>query len=147
MPIEPAAIRRYPAVASAFELGDAENKTNASQDPTEDGRPDDDLCPQRSIAAQLREIEPMRDGPKPIPEPLGRRRPKHDLTRRARDIDVGALGIVEDKMEKRPVALTGIADRPLIAIDDFRKNRLRVMTDNPLGRIDHNGAGFALAQF
>ena len=41
------------------------------------------------------------------------------------------------------VDLTRIADRPLIAIDDFRKNRLRLMPDNPLGRIKHNGEGFA----
>ena len=45
MPIEPSAIGRHPTVAAAFELGDAEKKTDDGQERAEDGRPNDDLRP------------------------------------------------------------------------------------------------------
>jgi len=49
-------------------------------------------------------------------------------------------------MEQRPVALTGIADRPLIALDGFRENGFAA---RPMirGRIQHDGAGFLLVYF
>src|SRR5437660_1618543 len=89
----------------------------------------------------------MRDSTEPVPEPLACRRPKDNLARRARHIDVRALGIVKDEMEQRPVALTGIAHRPLIALDGFRENGLRRPPDDPGRRIQHDGAGFLLVYF
>src|SRR5205823_662379 len=89
----------------------------------------------------------MRDGSEPVPKPLACRRPKDNLAGRARHVDMRVLRIIKDEMEQRPVALTGVPDRPLIALNGFRENGLRGSPDDPGRRVQHDDAGFRRVYF
>src|SRR5262249_8470821 len=145
-----AAIGRPPAP----ELSDAEHNPNHGEEAAENRSPDHDLAPQRDIAAQRGEIEPVRDGAEPVPEALRRRGPEHDLAGGPGNIDAGARRVVEVEAVERPVADIA-ADGPLIDVDalmgddrgtpdDARRGRsrdalgdVRVDADHaPTGKVD-----------
>ena len=72
------------------------------QEGAEDRRPDHNLRPERTVASQSGQVEPMRHGAEPVPEPLRRRGPQDDLAVRAGNVDGRSFRIAEVEAMERP---------------------------------------------
>src|SRR5205823_622997 len=116
MPIEPAAVGREPPILAALELKDTKDDPDHGEEGAKQRGPDHGLAPELLLSAQRLEIEEMRDGAEPVPEPLHLRRPHDDLAGGAGDVDGGLVGIVEFEAVQRPVALRA-SDGELIEWD------------------------------
>src|SRR5215813_6830145 len=116
VPIEQAAVGRQLSVLAAPELRDAKIESEHGKERSENRRPDHRLAPQRSIAAQCREIEPVRDRTEPVPKPLPRRGAQHDLAAGARHVDDRAFRVIEREAVQWAIA-TIAANGPLVLVD------------------------------
>src|SRR5207253_9366725 len=105
VPVEPAAVGREPPVLAALELEDAQNDADHGEEGAKQRGPDHGLAPELLLGAQRLDIEEVRAGAEPIPEPLHLRRPHDDLAGGAGDVAGGLVGIVEFEAMQRPVAL------------------------------------------
>ena len=139
VPVEQAAIGRQPAILAAPELRDAEIEAEHRQERAEDRGPGDRRAPQRPVAAQRGQVEPVRDGTHPIPQPLGRCRAQHDPAAGARNIDGRAFRVVEGEAVQGAVAAEA-ADGPLIFVDGLSGGEAGA-ADQPRGGVDGNRLG------
>src|SRR5688572_20811896 len=120
VPVEPAVIRRQAPVPARPEARDAEIEADDSEKRSEQRRPDDDLAPELTVAAELGEIQPMRDRPEPVPEALFAGVPDDDFSGDARDVETCVAGVFERKAVERPSVHTVVADRPLVGFNFLR---------------------------
>src|SRR5262245_64492815 len=116
VPIEQAAVGRQLSILATPELRDAKIESEHGKERSENRRPDDRLAPQRSIAAQCGEIEPVRDRTEPVPKPLPEGGAQHDLAAGARYVDGRAFRVIEREAVQRAIA-TIAADGPLVLVD------------------------------
>ena len=132
MPVEGAAIRCACPPDPALELSDPNIKSDQGQERAEYRGPNNDLAPERSIAAQMDKVHPVRDRAEPVPEALCFRCPMDHLAGCAGDVDIRPLGIVEREAEQRTVAIQA-ADGPLIGVHLLCKDRGRRLPDDAWG--------------
>ena len=123
----PAPVGREAAVPVAAAQPYAQEPDPEPGDRRRDGHardPEHHVAPERGPRAQGRQIDPVRDRPEPVPDPLRARGVEGDLAGAGRDVE-DRVGIVAEPHEmKGPLRVVAGRDRPLIPLDRAVEPRL-----------------------
>ena len=95
----------------------ADPQTGDGADDHRPGRPDHDLVPQVGILADGREVDPVRDGAEPVPEPFEAGRILYDLAGVRGNVDDSGSRIVELEFVEGAVRVVPACHRPLVVVD------------------------------
>jgi hypothetical protein len=121
-------------------LRNAEIKADDGKEAAEERGPDHGPGPQQAVGPQRLEIQPMRNGAKPVPEPLRRRGAQHDAAGSSRHIEHRAVRIVKGEAEDR-LLLAKAVERPLVFIDFLGGGKRRRLPVHARRRRERDGLG------